>query len=180
MAIHQSANTQARRSFTHALALDPDYAAAAAFLGLAHCFEWLFWNPSPQVLAQAWEQAQRACSQDDALPEAHGISGVLYALSKQPEQALAEGERAIALNSNLADGYVWLGLILSYQDKPKEALGVLQQALRLNPHPPFPYFGSLGMACYLLRRYEGSIVAYFNATMAKPFKWTYQGKPLAA
>jgi putative transposase len=25
-----------------------------------------------------------------------------------------------------------------------------------------------------------AFIAYFNATMAKPFKWTYQGKPLAA
>jgi len=23
-------------------------------------------------------------------------------------------------------------------------------------------------------------IAYYNRTMAKPFKWTYQGKPLAA
>jgi hypothetical protein len=25
----------------------------------------------------------------------------------------------------------------------------------------------------------GAFIAYFNTTMAKPFKWTYQGKPLA-
>jgi hypothetical protein len=25
-----------------------------------------------------------------------------------------------------------------------------------------------------------AFVAYFNRTMAKPFKWTYRGKPLAA
>jgi hypothetical protein len=25
-----------------------------------------------------------------------------------------------------------------------------------------------------------AFIAYFNTTMAKPFKWTYQGKPLAA
>ena len=25
-----------------------------------------------------------------------------------------------------------------------------------------------------------AFIDYFNATMAKPFKWTYQGKPLAA
>jgi hypothetical protein len=23
-----------------------------------------------------------------------------------------------------------------------------------------------------------AFIAYFNATMAKPFRWTYQGKPL--
>jgi hypothetical protein len=25
-----------------------------------------------------------------------------------------------------------------------------------------------------------AFIAYFNQTMAKPFKWTYQGKPLCA
>ncbi|VFM98344.1 MAG: hypothetical protein BECKG1743D_GA0114223_110403 [Candidatus Kentron sp. G] len=25
-----------------------------------------------------------------------------------------------------------------------------------------------------------AFIDYFNATMAKPFKWTYQGKPLTA
>ena len=25
-----------------------------------------------------------------------------------------------------------------------------------------------------------AFIAYFNRTMAKPFKWTYQGKPLMA
>ncbi len=89
-------------------------------------------------------------------------------MRKQPEQALAEGERALALNPNYADGYVWLGHILSFQGKPKEALGVLQQALRLNPHPPFPYFGSLGIAYYLLRRNEESIVAYQRALALNP------------
>jgi putative transposase len=31
-----------------------------------------------------------------------------------------------------------------------------------------------------LRRQVLAFIAYFNRTMAKPFRWTYQGKPLAA
>jgi putative transposase len=31
-----------------------------------------------------------------------------------------------------------------------------------------------------LRAQVLAFIAYFNATMAKPFKWTYQGRPLAA
>ena len=73
----KGANTQAQRSLEHALALDPDYAAAAAFLGAAYLTEWLFWNPKPQVSERAVEQAQRAVALDDALPEAHGILGIL-------------------------------------------------------------------------------------------------------
>ena len=31
-----------------------------------------------------------------------------------------------------------------------------------------------------LRNQVLAFIAYFNRTMAKPFKWTYQGKPLHA
>jgi hypothetical protein len=31
-----------------------------------------------------------------------------------------------------------------------------------------------------LRNQVLTFIAYFNRTMAKPFKWTYQGKPLHA
>ena len=31
-----------------------------------------------------------------------------------------------------------------------------------------------------LRNKVLDFIAYFNRTMAKPFKWTYQGKPLCA
>ena len=66
-------NRQARQLFEHALVLDPEYAAATAFLGNNYLFEYVYWNPSPQNLQRAFELAQRAIVLDDTLPEAHSI-----------------------------------------------------------------------------------------------------------
>jgi hypothetical protein len=39
--------------------------------------------------------------------------------------------------------------------------------------------GNVTSKHHLQQRIEG-FIAYFNATMAKPFKWTMEGKPLVA
>ena len=41
-----------------------------------------------------------------------------------------------------------------------------------------PRRGSFKSAAELKERIEG-FIAYFNETMAKPFRWTFTGKPLA-
>ena len=164
----KDSNRQARQLFAHALELDSDYAAAAAFLGLNGFSEYVYWNPRPQVLERAFEFAQRAVALDDTLPEAHSILGMVYASKKQPEQAMAEGERAIDLNPNYADGYVWLGYLLIFAGKPEAALPLVQQAMRLNPHPLFLYSACSGSAYYLLRRYEEAIAAFQSSLALNP------------
>ena len=158
--ITKDSNRQAQQLFEHALALDPEYAAAHAYLGLTHFLDWVFLNPSPQVLQRAFESVQKAISLDDSLPEAHGIfCFILPYKKKQYEQAATEGQRAIALNPNYAEGYVYLGFLASYQGKLQETLELLQKAYRLDPHPSFNYYACLGHAYYLLRRYEEAIAA---------------------
>ena len=150
----KTSNRHTRQLLEHALALDPEYAAAAAFLGFNYFWEWVFWHPSPKVLERAFALAQRAVSLDDMLPEAHTILGIVYWFKKQHEQAIAAVERALALDSNYADGYAFLGFILSTTGKPEEGLRLSQQAFRLNPNPSHIYYSSLGMAYYIMRRNE--------------------------
>ena len=165
----KATNKQARQLFEQALALDPEYAAAAAFLGFNYVWEWFFaWNRTPQTLERAFDLVQRAIALDDTLPEAHGLLGWVYAFKKQPEQAIAEGEQAVALNPNYADGYVWLAFSLSYTGKLEEAVELIQQALRLNPHPPAIYFSCLAHAYYLQRHYEESSLAFKRALALNP------------
>src|SRR5207244_12120724 len=92
----QEANVQARQLFTHALTLDPQYAAAYALLSWTYWTEWYSqWDPSSHPLERAFEAAQRAVTLDDSLPEAHMIVGIVYLFQKQHEQALTEAERPI-------------------------------------------------------------------------------------
>jgi tetratricopeptide (TPR) repeat protein len=165
----KTTNAQARQLFEKAVALDPEYAAAYAFLGFTHWVAWIFaWHQDPQVLERAFALAQRAVTLDDSLPEAHGILGLFYTYKKQHVQAVTEGERALALNPNFADGYVWLGFSMSFIGKPEETIELVQQGVRLNPSTPFLYLACLGHAYYLLRRYEEAIAAQKKALALNP------------
>ena len=116
-------NTQARQMFEKAVALDPQYAEAYAWLGWTYWLEWVLrWSADPQTLERASALAQQAVALDDSLPVAHSLLGHVYALKQQYDQAIAEGERAIALDPNNADSYAWQANALNFAGRPEEAL----------------------------------------------------------
>ena len=157
----QEATTQARQMFEKALALDPQYAEAYAWLGITYVMEWgLQWSQDPQALERAFELAQKAVALDDSLPNAHEALGRVFVWKKQHDQAIAEEERAIALDSNNADGYAYLAAMLNVAGKPEEAIGLIEKAMRLNPHYPPVYLSFLGQSYYLMGRYEEAIAAF--------------------
>ncbi|MBI3798575.1 MAG: tetratricopeptide repeat protein, partial [Deltaproteobacteria bacterium] len=154
----QETNVQARQMFEKAIELDPQYAAAYAFLGLTYNAEWAFlWSQNPQTLEQAFALVQKANTLDDSLPVAHRMLGWVYVWKKQYELAIAEGERAIALDPNDADSYWQLAQILNLSGQPETTIKLVEKAMRLNPHAPFAYFASLGWAYAVTGRYEEAI-----------------------
>jgi len=154
----REANAQARRMFERAIELDPDFAAAHAWLGRAYMIEWAFqWSDDPQIPERAAALAQRAVALDDSLPVAHQTLAYVFLLQKQFAQAIAEAERAMVLEPNDADACVTLGEILSCAGRPQEAVGLVEKALRLDPHYPASYLFALGQAYYLTGRHEEAI-----------------------
>src|SRR5262249_21307792 len=140
-------HAQARQLFEHAVALDPAYAEAYAFLGWNYRLEWLFqWSRDPQVLERAFELAHKALALDDTLSSAYGLLSRIYADKQQLEQALAAAERAIALEPSHADGYIVQSDTLLRVGRPEEALKSVEKAMRLNPRYPAWYLGSLSLA----------------------------------
>src|SRR5262249_1479005 len=94
----QETDNQARQMFEKAVALDPQYAEAYAWLSFTNYQEWVFrWSADPQTLERAWALAQQALALDNSLPRAHSLLSNVYAQKHQYDQAIAEGERAIAL-----------------------------------------------------------------------------------
>jgi tetratricopeptide (TPR) repeat protein len=162
-------NAQARQMYEKAVALDPQYAEAYAFLSVTHWLDWaLQWSQDPQALERASEMAQRAVALDESLPIAHSILGVVYVWEKHHEQAIAEAERAIALDPNNADAYQRLGLIMNWSGRPEEAIGLMQKAMRLNPRYPPNYVFALGQAYSLLGRYKEAIAVLKGALARNP------------
>jgi tetratricopeptide (TPR) repeat protein len=94
--------------------------------------------------------------------------GAAYLWQKQHEQASAEGEKAITLGPSYADGYAWLGGIFNYAGRAEEAIEVVQQALRLNPHGPFFYLFTLGVAYRMMERHEEAIATLKKVLIRNP------------
>ncbi len=165
----QEANAQARQMFERAIALDPQFAAAYAFLGRTYLMEVVYqWNQDPQTQEKIFVLGQQAVALDDSQPTAHETLGLAYLGKKQHPQAIAEAEKAVALDPNYADAYVTLAEILSFAGRPQEAISLVEQAMRLNPRYPFSYLWALGHAYRLVGRLEEAIIALKRVVMRNP------------
>jgi TolB-like protein/class 3 adenylate cyclase/tetratricopeptide (TPR) repeat protein len=151
-------NVQARQLWEKAVALDPQYAEAYAWLSWTYYREWIFrWSTDPQSLERAMAFARQAIALDDSLPRAHALLGMLYTQTQQYDQALAEGERAVALDPNNADSYSMRAAMLNLAGRPEEALRMSEQAMRLNPRYPPVYLNVVGWTYYYTGRYAEAI-----------------------
>jgi len=160
--------------FEKAIALDPQYAEAYAWLGVTYYFEWDWrWSADPQTLEQVFALAQQALALDDSLPIAHGLLGMAYAQKQQYEQALAEGERAIVLDPNNVGSYAMQAEVLNFMGRPEEALRSVEKALRLDPRTAF-YLIQVSWAYNSMGRYAEAIAAVKTLLLRHPnFLYAY-------
>src|SRR5262249_31394108 len=85
-------NAQARRMFERAVELDPQFAAAYAYLGWTSFMEWgRQWSRDPQSLKQTFALTQRAIALDDSLPVTRGLVKEHVAVSQSSERPTAPG-----------------------------------------------------------------------------------------
>ncbi len=161
---------QARRLCEEAIALDPEYAAAYAYLGSTHFMDVLMGSSkSPkESLKRAFESVEKAIALDDSYSAAHSLLGFLYVMTRQYDKGIAECERAIALEPNSNTAHIWMSLVLMFGGRHEEAVRYAEQALRLDPFPPGWYFRQLGQAYSWVGRYEEAIAAHKKALQRAP------------
>jgi tetratricopeptide (TPR) repeat protein len=166
----KEANEQARQMWEKAIALDPPYAEAYAYLGWSHWLDrYLGWSPNPdQTLERELELAQKAIALDDSLAAAHRLLAANYLAKEQHEQAIAEEGRAIVLDPNWTNAYMELGTTLTFAGRPEEALGFIEKARRLNPREPVLYYNALGFAYRVAGEYKQAIVPLKKAISFSP------------
>ena len=154
-------NTQAKKIFEEAIALDPEYPRLHIDLAWTHVIDvWLgTTESSEQSLARAFELAQKAISLDDSDAGAYSVLANVYAMKRQYDQAIAEGKRAVSLDLNSADNFHRLGWVLNWAGRAEEAIPYIQNAIRLNPLPPASYFINLAVAYRDSGQYEKTIEA---------------------
>ena len=165
----QEANGQARQMFERAIALDPNFAAAYAWLGRTYVLDWFHrWSQDPQVLERALALAGQAIALNESLPGAYQTLGYIYMAKKQYDQAVVEAEKAVALDPNDADAVLTLGEVLSCVGRSQEAMEFVEKAMRLNPHYPASYVFALGQVYYLTGCYEEAITALQRVLARNP------------
>ena len=158
--LEEAAFVAAGRALERAVALDPNYAAAHAWLAYWHIFLMgQGWTaaadpplPRATALARAGELAERAVRLDPADARALTIAGHVRAfLHHDAKGAMDLHERALALNPNLPLAWAFSGLALSYQGQHEAAIGRIEQARRLSPFDPNgSYFDASLMVPHLL------------------------------
>ncbi len=158
----KESNLQARKMLEKAIALDPEYARAIAFLGYTYTTEasrgWV--KNRKQSIKQAEELAKRALAIDDCVYLGRMLMGTIYSNRGLYDQAIAEVERAVECEPSNALAKSSLAGKLAYAGRLGEALVLSKKALRMAPYPPPYVLGNAGEINYLLGRYEEAISQY--------------------
>jgi adenylate cyclase len=161
---------RARELFEQALTLDPEFALAAAYLGLTYYLDVAFWGVSPAV---SWEQTRVWANRAVELEASVGLPYTLLAFYywryiKDFGQATAHAERAIALNPSGATVHAMAAVVLIWTGKAERGLELIQKAFQLNPFSPPWYFAPLGIAYFFLGQYEKAIEAFEECSRRLP------------
>ena len=120
----------AQRMAEEAIALDPKYAEAYAFLGWIYFWKMLY-GPTRHGddVQKATELTQKALAMNGSLTDAHSNLGILYWYSGRYDEGIAEAERAVELDPNSGNAYFALGFLLRMAGKPKEAIPVIRKTI---------------------------------------------------
>jgi serine/threonine-protein kinase len=144
--------------FDQAINLDPNYAAAWAGKGHAHCaYSHMGDNPPTVEYEIARPALERALELDSNLPEAYAILGIF---NTDFRWDFVEGEKhflhAIELNPSSDFAYGWYGNRLVHYGRTDEAVAAMKTAIDINPTSIFQH-RIYGWVLYHGRRYDEAI-----------------------
>jgi adenylate cyclase len=163
-------NRLAREWFERAIALDPQFAVAHAYLCVALLVEHDYDDAPEPIKDRAVEIGLTAIRLDPGDARCHDFLALAYLLRGDFDDALAHYERSVALNPNDANGLASMGHALAVVGRAEEGIAMIRQAMRLNPHHPEWYWAMLAIAFYAARRYEEALDAYRRiAVWKKPW-----------
>jgi adenylate cyclase len=148
---------QARDLFARALTLDPDYAAAHAYLGLTYVKDHalhLTGRATEEDLQTGLEHIREAIRLQPDL--AVGYQALSFALAEAGdyEGAIRAAERAVDINPNEPDALESLAKAQVRFGAYEQAVANAARALRLHPFAPQYYPYVYGQALYAAGRYE--------------------------
>ena len=162
LTLQGAANTVAegRRLLQRAIAIDPDYATAHAWIGTTHYLDGHFgYSDNPNAsLHLALETADRALALDPGSAEGLMLKGAVEVNLGLDTNGIDTCRRAAGLAPNDTFMKIVLARALTNLGELAEAEGVLREAMRLNPYCPIFYFGILANVLEMQQRDEEAMV----------------------
>jgi adenylate cyclase len=157
-----SDNEEALRLLDRAIALDADYAHAHAWkactLGQTFVNGWS--ADRPTTFAKIGAELEIALRLDDNDSDVHRILAAVKLLQHDYAKAVYHQDRALILNPNDDLIVVQQGEILTWLGRAEEGIEWIEKAMRLNPYHPERFWGHLGRAFFVARRYEDAVKAF--------------------
>jgi TolB-like protein len=163
-------NQRAATLLEQAVALDPRFALARAYLAFVRVALAGYASASRTVLDASFAMAAQAVDLDPQESRCHRMLALVCVHRRELATAQRHLDRALQLNPNDADAMQHMGYVLALRGKPQDTLVWVERARRLNPlHPTWYNFG-LGIALYSLGRYAEAAEAFLHRP--NPGPWT--------
>ena len=164
-------NRLARELFEKAVALDPRYALAHAYLALSLMVENHYGAASDAIKQRALDTATTAVHLDPRESRCHTFLGQVYRFRNEYDQAISHLERGVVLNPNDAIGIAHLAGVFGVAGRAEEGVEMIRRAIRLDPYQKFVW-GTLALCLYFVGRYEEALAASRKIGPARsPGRW---------
>jgi adenylate cyclase len=151
---------EARELLEKAIALDPEYAIAHAWLSEAYWAEWLGgWTTNAHAsFEQSAHAAAQALALDDTDPQVRIQMGQICLNRRQYDEARFHFDKALSLNPNEPNALMMKSYYSTCVGDPERAVAQINEAIRVDP---LGHYGFMeGIAHYTARNYDQAITAF--------------------
>jgi len=147
---------RASNLFRQAIALDPDYPAPYAALGLAFAHAYCNrWTDNPETaLAEAGRLADEAIEREPSSPFGHCVAALVARYRHDVERWTREVDEALHHNPNFPPALSHRATLNIYLGSAQAAIQDLERAMRLDPYFSQLYLHHLGVAHMIAGDYE--------------------------